>query len=330
MDFSQKLKKQMKKQHISVQELAEKTGIGKTTINDYTKGTYPKSLYYINELSKTLNVSAMYLADDEQQNENYIKADVGKELNISDEAIEKIKEVKGIIHFDNDIYYNHNFIRNEIIISSNYKVEDVDKKMKEVELTYNNKTFSYFIEHFYNLNDFIKKFRDFIKLKEMLLNIDNLKTICQVKLIIEKYMKEKNKEDINKLINIYDTIFEALQFTSYGSLLSYNINDDIKNCYNKVKDIMKSFDVKNFDYVIDELQSNLYQSITYINKELRSCEYEMNFILSKYYENLISEEKDKFLAENTNNVNTFINNLIKENKKIEKEVNNGSTRNRKK
>ncbi len=331
MNFNEKLNTQMRKKNITVQELVKATDIGKTTISEYLKETYPKSLYFINKLAEALDVSVMYLADDKIINENYIKADIGESLNISDGAIEIINKVKDFTHFDNDIYYKQNEIKKEINLTTNFNMEDISKRIKETEYTYSNKTFSCFIENFEKLPDFLRVFCDFMKLKETYLNIDYLKTICKVKTTLKKYMKKNDIQYIDRLINIYDTVFEAMQFTSYGSLLSYHINNDIKETYNKIKDILKTFDIKEIDDAIDELQNELFQSISYINKELRRCEYEMNLILSEYYEKLITMERQKFLENNTNIVNSYINKLLKENEKLEKRENkNVSSRNRKK
>lgn len=322
MELKEKLQKTMNNKKISIENLVEKTGIGETTIRDYLKGNQPKSLYFVNKLAEALDVSTMYLADDRITNDNYTKADIGEELNISDEAIKKIQEVKKIIHFDNDLYYKQKLIGNEINSSTN----DILNKNKKVELTYDNKTFSYFIEHFYNLPSYINVFREFIKLKETLLNVDYLKTICNIKDILKKHIKNKNKVKLDKIINIYDLIFDALQFTSNGTLLNYNINYDIKKLYFKVKDIIKTFNVKNLDESMEDLQSSLYETITYINKELKRCEYEMNLKLSEYYKQLLEEEENNYLKNNNSPINAFLNNLIKENEKIEKGVNNNGSK----
>ena len=220
-------------------------------------------------------------------------------MHLSDKAIENIKVVKSIKNFNEDRYYGQN---------SKDSFED--------------NTFSLFIENFTTLNEYIEKFKEFINLIELQKNIDYLKTICGISLLIDNYIENKEAEKINNLIDIYNKVFEIIQLLSYSNICTFYINGDIKKYYNEIINNIKKYNKERLLENIDLLKNELYQIILFLEKDKRRCEYELNFILSKFYEHLLNDISKNYLSNSSNYVNKYIINVIKENQKLMKQNTN--------
>lgn len=81
----EKLEKELSKKNLFVSANA---------IRGYLNGIAPKSIEYYMNLASFFNVSPLYLIDNNIENRDFNNIDIGKELNLSDESIKNIKNVK--------------------------------------------------------------------------------------------------------------------------------------------------------------------------------------------------------------------------------------------
>lgn len=231
-----------------------------------TKGSNDGTLTILAEF---YNVNIEYLRNPQCMNRNIETINIGKHLNLSDKALNKIKGIG-----------EHNY---EIAFLTNYKKTTyVNQNVKNI--------FNSFIEDF-NLNDFsymLEELNDLIKIKQVAINILNFSN--NMRTLIEK---SDNNEILKKIdyykreIKNYQNIINKNTLSSYSKFYSdyYNIVDfkeyldDFEECYNN-----SSF--KDCDIICGNTPDIGIEFITDAEREINILRYSINRLFENYIESL--------------------------------------------
>ncbi len=284
MTFSEKMKELRKKTGKSQEQVSQEIGIAISTLRYYENGRLPDT-FQLKKIKNYYNVPYEYLLDDNCNNISKTTLNIGQELKLSDNAIEKIKNLQYLVDdikkcksqeiFDNSIspkYFNF-FIENFNIRALSYEIH----------------SFLDMIEIFKNTNLFIS-FREFYDYMVVCIKKQNTKDLEPFFDFFEKKMAETHSLIIDTDITSFliDDLIE--QFDTIKKIISNKKITDLQNEMDTFLEIsieiysMAYRQIKYFRYSISDLTND------FTSKILEPLEFDSDNIiifkfkdLKKYY-----------------------------------------------
>ena len=276
MKLSQKLRELREEKGLTQQELADQIGCGVQSIRNYENDSKERvpSTIQLKMLKDFYNVTYEYLLDDECNNKTVESASIGKELKLSDEALDKIinlqyinrhlprELIKGLVpDYETPIVFN-DWIENSDIKEYLVLIKEYQNLNKILEVLQYFNALKYFENNISDLNDtaLLKKILSILenKLEEFKIAVNNSYLTN---------LKEHGYEDINKELdrlrnyikNFKKNIFnereleEVLIFIqSIGEDFQEETSRTINYCLFEITEVLKN-EMREFYSVEDNL-----------------------------------------------------------------------------
>lgn len=116
--IGQRIRMLRQKMELTQEELGKVFNVNKTTISHYEKGERCPSIEMLIRISDYFDVTILYILGI-----NNIGKDDGKEIRLSDEEIEFIKEIRKISSYESLIVNPKNYAKLIDIKTANYKIK---------------------------------------------------------------------------------------------------------------------------------------------------------------------------------------------------------------
>lgn len=291
------------------EDVSKILGIGITTLRNYENDKLERipNTFQLKQLKEHYNVTYEYLLDDNCENKSSKNINIGKELNLSDKAIQNIKNLQITNLYDD-------YIETNTVIP---------------------KIFNEFLENFSRLEDFLwflndlqgnicflKEVIQFIKLKDL-----------QPSIIY--YIDKKEQENLKEILIYYnEKINNILSLYQNGYTLNIDIDkdliDDLKSNYDDFTELCTNIDYENDNieglvedmfFCLSEILelSLILQSISY--KEIGYLKYSISNIINDYLNNINNININTIFSSNDNNyLENTLKRLLKNNENIKSKL----------
>lgn len=262
MKLSQKLRELREEKELTQQALADKLGIGIQSIRNYENDSLDRipSTVQLKMLKDFYGVTYEYLLDEDCNNKTVETASIGKELKLSDKALDKLinlqyrnRHIKELVEYlvpdeETPVVFN-DWIEKSDVQEYLVLISEYQSLNKILEI----------LQYFSALNSFYKNISDLLNDK------DSIKYILSV---LENKLEEFKEA-------VYNSIFTTLKEHGY---------DDMNFEVDKLKKFLKNYkkestNVKKFEEIMIFIQSigEAYQEET--SRSINYCLFEITEIL---------------------------------------------------
>lgn len=275
MKLSQKLRELREEKELTQQALADKLGIGIQSIRNYENDSLDRipSTVQLKMLKDFYGVTYEYLLDEDCNNKTVETASIGKELKLSDKALDKLinlqyrnRHIRELVEYlvpdeETPVVFNDwiekSDVQEYLVLISEYQSLN---KLLEI------------LQYFSALNSFYKNISDLLNDK------DSIKYILSV---LENKLEEFKEA-------VYNSIFTTLKDHGY---------DDMNFEVDKLRKFLKNYkkestNVKKFEEIMIFIQSigESYQEETY--RSINYCLFEITEVLKNELHEFYSVENN--------------------------------------
>jgi len=295
-EFKEKLKELMEEHNnISPEKLEKELEnmnlfVSANAIRGYLKGKFPQNMEYYLNLAKYFNVSPMYLIDNKVLNRNCNNIDIGKKLELSDKALDKIKNVsnKKMQNYFFETFQYENFIKDLDLYYKIQRILNYDLKL----ILYICDIWEYIVDR--NNKNKQEELREYFdKCDNAVVNIihftDNTiffdPSDSKYELFRDEYRLVKNDifngklelgdGKLEGLIDLFEEIHQ--KYKMYSKIIKLNITDNINKylyAYEKMYDISLGSEdyAKMFGKYIKHINSDIREDYKFYSKRFKMNE----------------------------------------------------------
>ena len=262
MKLSQKLRELREEKELTQQALADKLGIGIQSIRNYENDSLDRipSTVQLKMLKDFYGVTYEYLLDEDCNNKTVETASIGKELKLSDKALDKLINLQyRNRHIRELVEYLVPDEETPVVLNDWIEKSDVQEYLVLISEYQSLNKILEILQYFSALNSFYKNISD------LLTNKDSIKYILSV---LENKLEEFKEA-------VYNSIFTTLKDHGY---------DDMNFEVDKLRKFLKNYkkestNVKKFEEIMIFIQSigESYQEET--SRSINYCLFEITEVL---------------------------------------------------